>query len=351
MLSNLTGIRGLAALWVFSLHYNEYFVGLFPGISKVNFIFDNGGFGVDLFFCLSGFILGYVYFDELNTEPSALKLKHFFYKRFARLYPIYFVTLVVATIFYLIAVLTGHEFNHESSSNISLQGFIQNLIGVQAWFGTNSLNGPAWSLSAEFAAYLFFPLIVFFLRQGGKSRKRLSFVSLVLSFCVYEISLNHMMLLNHQIVQVLTEFTMGLCTYLCVKDLEISRVYCRIFRILISFVILLCLYFIPTKIVLSSVIPLLLLSLIALNFFHNVPGKGLSRSSLVNLGLWSYSLYMTHRLLQNVTSGLSLPLYESNLLVRSLEFSLVLLLPILIAFAATKYLENPARRYLLNLWA
>ena len=143
---------------------------------------------------------------------------------------------------------------------------------------------------------------------------------------------------------------MGLCTFLCIKDLKISREKCRIFRNLNTFVILLILFLSPSKIILASVIPVLLLTLIALNFFHNVPGKGLSHNFLVHLGLWSYSLYMTHRLFQNIMSGLPLLRYDSNLPMRSLELFLLLFIPIFTAFLTTKYLENPARRYLLKLW-
>jgi peptidoglycan/LPS O-acetylase OafA/YrhL len=350
MLSNLTGIRGLAALWVFGLHYNEYFVGLFPGISILNFVFDNGGFGVDLFFCLSGFILGHVYFEELNFEDKGIRVKHYLYKRFARLYPLYFVTLTVASIFYLIALLTGHEFHNQSSTDLSLAAFIQNLLGVQTWFGMNSLNVPAWSVSAEFAAYLAFPFLVLLLRRRDKGLKSLSFMLLILSTCIYEFSLQQEMLLNHQILQVLTQFIMGLCVYRLVKDLKVAERKCKLLRNFVTSVILLSLFFVESKIVLSAVIPILLLILISLNYFHNIPGKGLSRKSLLALGSWSYSLYMTHALLKNILSGLGLPYYDANLGTKCFELILLLTVPIFTAFIATKYLENPARRYLLKLW-
>jgi peptidoglycan/LPS O-acetylase OafA/YrhL len=269
MLSNLTGIRGIAALWVFWLHFNEYFVGLLPGISRMNFIAENGRFGVDLFFCLSGFILGYVYFNVLLLNIKGNNLKFYFYKRLARLYPVYLATLAVAAIFYLIALSTGHEFIHESSSNISLVALIQNLLGVQTWFGTNSLNGPAWSVSAEFAAYLNFPILVLLLRRSGKSRNYLSLGLLILSIFIYELSLHFKMLLNQQLIHVLTEFTMGLCAFLLVRDLQISEKWCKGARKFVFFILLLSLFLSHSTIFLSSLIPLLLLVLIVLNFFYN----------------------------------------------------------------------------------
>jgi len=349
VVSNLTGIRGVAALWVFSLHYNEYFIGLIPGLSRFNFIFQNGRFGVDLFFCLSGFILGYVYFNELGYKFDSRKIIYFYYKRFARLYPIYVITFIVATIFYSIAISTGHEFNHESASNFSLSVIIQNFLGVQTWFGSNSLNGPAWSVSAEFAAYLLFPPLILLLHRRNKSLKILSLVSLLLSIYIYE-TRYQLFFLNHLLVRVLTEFTMGLCAYLLVKDLKVPAIICQMLRFFLTFMIVILLFFVHSEIILNSIIPLLLLTLITLNFFHNNSGKGLSRKSILNLGLWSYSLYMTHRLFQNIMSGLSLPLYDTNWAMKFLQLLLLLFVPIYTAFLATKYIENPARRFLLKLW-
>ena len=159
-ITNLTGIRGVAALWVFSLHYQEYFIGLLPETKKFHFLMSQGRYGVDLFFTLSGFILGHVYFQKFRNSRDYVKknlLKEFFFKRFARLYPVYLITVLIATSFYLIAVIKNHNFNHESESNLSIVNFVLNFVGVQEWFSRPSLNGPSWSVSAEFAAYLVFP--------------------------------------------------------------------------------------------------------------------------------------------------------------------------------------------------
>ncbi len=344
--SNLTGIRGIAALWVWSLHYNEYFTGLLPITSKLDFITQRGNYGVDLFFCLSGFILGHVYYENLSHHPSRGNINQFFYKRMARLYPVYVSTLLVATLFYLLAIFFEHEFDHESASNLSIKSFFQNLLGVQAWFGTASLNGPSWSVSAEFGAYLFFPFIVVFI--GKIKKQKVATVLLVVSIAIYELSLHQQLLINHQMVQVLCEFTMGLCCYLQFRSLDYSLIVCRILRLTLLIMLFSLLYFVRSDIILSSVLPLLLMGLITLNFPHNVEGKGLSRSIPITLGIWSYSLYMTHRLLQNVMSGISLPVYDSSLAIRILQSFLLVCAPIYIAHFVTKHLENPARRYVLN---
>lgn len=350
MISNLTGIRGIAALWVFGLHYRGYFIGLFPEFSKLDFIFKNGGFGVDLFFCLSGFILGHVYFKEHIFQKRGIILKKYFYKRMARLYPVYFVTLMIASLFYILAFLTNHKFNHENPDNFTFAIFFQNLVGVQAWFGKNSINGPAWSVSAEFGAYLIFPLLLLILQRENISRMILSATLLIVSIIIFEISLRKSLIFNREVMQVITEFTMGLCAYVIVKDRDIPIKICKALRILLTCTLIIILFSIQEVLLLSSIIPIILLLIVALNYFHNFPGKGLSRTQFMNLGLWSYSLYMTHRLLQNVMSGISLPFYSGNFFLKLLEFSLLVALPIFVAFLTTKILEIPARRYLLGVW-
>lgn len=350
MLNNLTGIRGIAALWVWTGHYNEYFTRLFPILTKLDFIYERGKFGVDLFFCLSGFILGYVYFDHLTLESSKATVKLFFYKRMARLYPVYIFTLSLAMLFYLLAILSGHKFNHESSANLNIFSALQNFLGVQAWFSTPSLNGPSWSVSAEFAAYILFPFLVTVIAIGKWNLRISAATLLVLSLMFYQFSLHRNYLLNQQIAQVFSEFTMGLCAYLVFRNSVFSITFCRNLRLLFLVILFSLLYYVKSDLLLESVLPVLLLILITLNFQHNIYGKGLSRSSFVTLGLWSYSLYMTHRLLQNVMSGLSLPIYTSNLFIRTLEFTLLIFIPLLSAFLVTKYLENPARIYLLKKW-
>ena len=50
---SLTGLRGLAALWVLTDHFRIYFEELFPSSVVLSPLFRRGYFGVDLFFLLS----------------------------------------------------------------------------------------------------------------------------------------------------------------------------------------------------------------------------------------------------------------------------------------------------------
>jgi peptidoglycan/LPS O-acetylase OafA/YrhL len=351
MVLNLTGIRGVAAIWVVSIHYQEYFVGLLPQLNAFNFIFQNGDFGVDLFFCLSGFILGYVYledFSDVKLQGSAPKLRKYFLRRLARIYPTYLLTTILAGILFALAIIAGHNFENESGSTLSVANVLFNILGIQTWLGLPSLNGPAWSVSAEILAYILYPFFVFIFSKWLFCSKFRAFCTLIVNVIWYEISLHVPMFVEPRISQVLSEFFMGLSMYVICKDLVAVRKIIIVTRISLSCGLLIFFLLVNSEIILKSVIPLVLLLIIGLYSFVNIEGKGLSRRWIVNLGLWSYSLYLTHRLLQNVMSGLNLPKYEAGIMVRLLQAVALVVIPLVLAWVTTKFFENPCRRLIVK---
>jgi peptidoglycan/LPS O-acetylase OafA/YrhL len=111
---------------------------------------DFGWIGVDLFFVLSGFLIGRQIFLELKAKQQ-ISLKSFFIKRFFRIIPVY---LVVVAIYFLVPVFRERE---------SLPALWRFLTFTQNIGLNPSLNGTfshAWSLCIEEQFYLFFPLIV-----------------------------------------------------------------------------------------------------------------------------------------------------------------------------------------------
>jgi peptidoglycan/LPS O-acetylase OafA/YrhL len=351
MIRNLTGIRGVAAVWVVSSHYQEYMNGLFHQSETLNFIFKNGHFGVDLFFCLSGFILGYVYYKEFSTFTSTQitsKINNYYLRRFARIYPTYFLTTVIAGFLYLIAIRMGHEFKHETSSNLSISNVILNIVGVQTWFNTPSLNGPAWSVSAEFMAYIVFPWFLIYASKVMLNSVFRACWTLAISITCYETSCFAPHFIEPRISQVLTEFFMGLSVYVICKDFIVASRVVLIARNFVFLGLIIIFRFVNSQLALQLSVPLILLVLIALNFFENRTGKGLSRGIFVRLGIWSYSLYLTHRLIQNVMSGSNFPLYDAGRPFRVIQLFALVALPLLIAWATTEIFENPMRKVILN---
>jgi peptidoglycan/LPS O-acetylase OafA/YrhL len=156
MLKNLTGLRFYAALMVFLTHFAlfKYTFNLQDG--PVFELFEGmGAIGVSLFFVLSGFIL---FINYAGPSAKPLNLKQFYLARFARVYPVFLFTLLLAS---PIELLSGHPQNFWSL-------FIPNLFMVHCFYEgpCGAINPPAWSISNEFFFYLIFPFCaVLFLRQ------------------------------------------------------------------------------------------------------------------------------------------------------------------------------------------
>jgi peptidoglycan/LPS O-acetylase OafA/YrhL len=85
-----------------------------------------------------------------------LKSRIFYKNRFARIYPIYFLAIILMLISKLF-------------ENIRLDELFLNLTMLQSWFPGKalSINYPGWSLSVEFFFYVTFPLIFKYLMRYG----------------------------------------------------------------------------------------------------------------------------------------------------------------------------------------
>lgn len=144
----LTGIRGVAAIWVVFFH--TFFGENIP-------IIKDGYAGVDLFFLLSGFILTHVYIK--NT--SIMNIRHYFRfigVRLARIYPLHIFALFFMAA--LIFTLPGFENPYRNAKVMfGTHAFLANIFLIQNWGSAyaGSWDGPSWSLSAEWFAYIFFP--------------------------------------------------------------------------------------------------------------------------------------------------------------------------------------------------
>ena len=148
LIGALTSLRFFAAFAVLFLHSGSHELegrGLLPG--PLGTFFANGYLGVSFFFVLSGFILTYIYLDELVGRKSLVK---FYLARFARVYPVYLLSIVLMS-----------PFVAPTSFALDAPQFFL----LQMWppLAANDLlnwNGPAWTLSVELLFYLAFPALL-----------------------------------------------------------------------------------------------------------------------------------------------------------------------------------------------
>ena len=150
-LRSLTGLRGVAACAVMVGHFTEDSVR--SGL--VGRLLDQTYHAVDLFFVLSGFVLAMVY-GQASADRGKVTLPRFLQHRIARLYPLYMITTLVS--FWLARA----DFSIYGDPNSSLPALVSNLAMTQFWgWPSDSLNGPGWSISTEWAANLLFPALTF----------------------------------------------------------------------------------------------------------------------------------------------------------------------------------------------
>jgi peptidoglycan/LPS O-acetylase OafA/YrhL len=140
----LTGVRTLLAVNIMFFHFTPPHMGPFYPLINHSYVF------VGFFIMLSGFVLSYNYADRPN-----LNKREFWRARFARLYPIYLLSLV------LFFGMLGAEW-HAHSHGEFFAGVVLTPLLLQGWSPALATfwNTVAWTLSAEAALYFAFPWLL-----------------------------------------------------------------------------------------------------------------------------------------------------------------------------------------------
>jgi peptidoglycan/LPS O-acetylase OafA/YrhL len=159
----LTGLRFVAAFCVLIAHS----VTVLMSGYEVYWIRQASGFGMTLFFVLSGFVIHYNYAAAVTGRQAARGTATFFWARFARLYPLLLLMLAL----YVLVSNRHFEFwtgRPERFIDV-LRALPYFLLSIQSWLylpiGDTSLIyaiGPSasltWSISTEWFFYLVYPL-------------------------------------------------------------------------------------------------------------------------------------------------------------------------------------------------
>jgi peptidoglycan/LPS O-acetylase OafA/YrhL len=168
---SLTGLRVIAATWVVVFHFaftpGDAYSDLWKPLQPV---IRTGALGVDLFYVLSGFVITLTYLDKMGRRPSARQSVAFWWARICRIWPVYaaVTTLFGAWLLYKGSRVTdGFVAYQTQQPDVDVWHYLQQLLMVQLWgqssFDGSSWVGAAWSISAEWLAYVCFPLVVLLL--------------------------------------------------------------------------------------------------------------------------------------------------------------------------------------------
>jgi peptidoglycan/LPS O-acetylase OafA/YrhL len=161
----LDGIRGIAIAMILAHHYFLLPIAASPGTfwSYVQAAGRLAWSGVDLFFVLSGFLIGGILLDARNS-PNYFSV--FYTRRFFRIVPIYSVCLAGA---YFLSLLVDHGHAaklawmfHDRFTFKPYLLFLQNFwMAKHSSYGIFGL-GVTWSLAVEEQFYLTLPCVIRF---------------------------------------------------------------------------------------------------------------------------------------------------------------------------------------------
>ncbi len=157
-------LRCAAILMVLTSHTRSYIRPFYPaaqGLSVFGFL------GVELFFVLSGFLIGGIILRTFGDAPDVRVLRTFWVRRWFRTLPNYYLFLVVNE---LLAPEAGW-------SLAGYAAFLQNL----AWRARAFFN-ESWSLAVEEWFYLLFPLLLVACARVWPRRRAATAVALAVMF-------------------------------------------------------------------------------------------------------------------------------------------------------------------------
>jgi peptidoglycan/LPS O-acetylase OafA/YrhL len=179
----MDGLRFIAIGMVILFHLNGYLtakatspqyslIAQFDWLARLAFV---GFRGVELFFVISGFILGLPFAARHIKGAPPVNLSKYYLRRLTRLEPPYIVT--VFALFALALRVQGKSagalYPHLGASLFYLHSLI---------YGAQSpVIGVAWSLEIEVQFYLLVPLLTFLFAIRNRSLRRLSMVALTLA--------------------------------------------------------------------------------------------------------------------------------------------------------------------------
>jgi peptidoglycan/LPS O-acetylase OafA/YrhL len=329
-------LRFIAAILVVFRHYSPV----------RNIVIDNGDSSVGFFFLLSGFILVVAYSKEIMSEK--LDVFNFYLRRFARIYPLYFLALLL-TLFVHFFIKNGH-------THLAFKLPFESLM-LQSWLYPGSINYPAWSLSCEIFFYFLFPFYILKLKNLPlKNAISIAIftvlVSSAVSYFIYNLPISFLKndlkigyLIEQPFLRICIFILGNILGFIYLRNIQLpSKLLTALF--LSSGICFYLWSFNPVEMGLSF-------KQIGFTFLHTAliftliqnpdfSTKYLSNKFFITLGDISYGVYL-----------LQYPIYSFSLLFAdrfspNVHFFIYLFMLILVSFFTYQYFEKPLRHKITN---
>lgn len=351
-LEALDGMRGFAASYVVLHHMST------NRLLPQHPLLLHGSMLVDAFFVISGFVLAYQYTWRLRSVKDAL---FFVRKRFARIWPLHAAILLVMIAPRLANVtLTGFA----NSPFLQMQGDHS----MASWFASILLihamgiykygvwNGPSWTLSVEFFAYIVFAISLLI----GQCRRKYVLNALwggliVLSILIlFKSNFFLEVPVKYSFVRCVFGFFTGAFAFRAMGVvsgyLSHSRTYSTMLELICSIGVIALIWVgpgVPLSLIFPAVCALLVLVLAV--------GNGILRwilglTPFQALGVWSLGIYLLHIPLFNVMRPIEKSFSYFGLFSNGtwgwLTLVLYLVFVLILSAFSHRVIEVPARRIL-----
>jgi peptidoglycan/LPS O-acetylase OafA/YrhL len=184
----IDGLRFVAVFSVVMFHLtgqvvskSGYAVTTHPIYGYILPFLANSARGVELFFVISGFILGRPFARHYLLGEKKVPLGNYYLRRLTRLEPPYLLNL-------LLCAIAIHFYIHTPIGDLAKHLLVSAIYGHQLFYrNVSTLNGVTWSLEIEIQFYLLVPLLVLIYRVRNAIFRRgaLLFTMLIASSCQY----------------------------------------------------------------------------------------------------------------------------------------------------------------------
>lgn len=178
----IDGLRFFAILPVMMLHVYTHYLRYFSDKMDVitnqpfNMMLTNGGLGVEVFFVVSGCILGMPFASHALSGTRKVNISKYFIRRLTRLEPPFIICILGIYIVQLL--LTGNTGKSDGSHLWATLTYTHGFI-----YGTWSpVNPVTWSLETEVQFYIFAPLLATLFLIRNKKYRRCIIVGIIIGW-------------------------------------------------------------------------------------------------------------------------------------------------------------------------
>ena len=334
---NIQALRGIASLLVFFAHLVSFKSGIMPDWAVYYGYYLFGPSGVDIFFVISGFVVTLVAFKDAENKAPCKPVLSFIIKRIIRIYPVYWLVLMVAFIASSYMALAPDWFPQVSLFKL-----------VTLTTVTNNKVMVAWTLAYEMFFYLILSIAIFFRKKFFFFIYIWIFIEIILIslVAVYKPELNSFIPFNPQILQ----FCVGAVVAQFIITYKMSYGRTAFFLGAILFVVMayvnvkLGSWSSPYNRVLTLTLPAAMLVYGAVVSERDYNFR--LSSILEFFGNISFSLYLWHQLVFYIGEfyiRTNDPFYEEN---KTMMLFFISIIALIVSIISYYFIEKPSQVYL-----